>query len=204
MALERPDPPESSRLQAIEGLRQSRKKTLAAEVSGGAPPVISDPHQVFTLDPQDIIAGAGLGAAKAVGWRYLAGQAEGIAAGGSSPSPTVVAEVTEQDGVPRFSHRQEGWLAKQTRQTMDIAAKIPEVSSGSYDLRMLRLPSVKHIDALWLKNKGSGEDLIIPIASNSPKVVAGQTYTAGNFLTLVRALAQEPSFDNSPRESLPL
>src|SRR5271156_1829269 len=129
MALERPDPPESSRLEAVEGLRQSRKKTLAAEVSGGAPPVVSDPHQVFTLDPKDITAGAGLEAARAVGWRYLAGQAQGIASGGSSPSPTVVAEVTEQDGVPRFSHRQEGWLAKQTRETRDIAAKIPEVSS---------------------------------------------------------------------------
>jgi hypothetical protein len=197
MALERPTPPESFRAEASDGLRRSTGRTLGLEVAGGTPATLTDPHQVFTIDRSDLIGGAGLDKAQAVGWRYLGG-AQGPL-GGSAPAPTVVAEVAVRDGLPSFTNRQEGWLAKRTRETMDIAAKLPEIGSGSYELRMLRLPSVQNTDAIWLKNKGDGSDVVIPIASRSPELVSGKAYSANDFLKITREVAKQSSFDNSPR-----
>jgi hypothetical protein len=114
----------------------------------------------------------------------------------------VVAEVAVKNGVPSFTNRQEGWLAKRTRETMDLAAKLPEVNAGSYEMRMLRIPSVYNTDAIWLKNKANGGDLVIPIASRSPQFVPDKTYQAADFLNIARELAKESSFDNSPRSQL--
>jgi hypothetical protein len=200
MAIERPTPPETFRIEAGEGLRRSAGQTLGLQAGGGAQPILSDPHQVFTMDRNELMAGAGLDKAKTVGWRYLGGPQGPL--GGGAPSPSVVAEVAVKNGVPSFTHRQEGWLAKRTRETMDIASKLPEVSSGSYELRMLRLPSVHNTDAIWLKNKGSGGDLVIPIASKSPELVSGRKYSADDFLKVTRELAKGASFDNSPRSKL--
>lgn len=200
MAIERPTPPETFRIEAGEGLRRSAGQTLGLQAGGGAQPILSDPHQVFTMNRSELMAGAGLDKAKAVGWRYLGGPQGPL--GGGAPSPTVVAEVAIKNGVPSFTHRQEGWLAKRTRETMDIASKLPEVSSGFYELRMLRLPSVQNTDAIWLKNKGAGGDLVIPIASKSPELVSGKKYSADDFLNVTRELAKGSSFDNSPRSEL--
>ena len=98
MALERPTPPESFRTEASEGLRRSTGRTLGPEVAGGSPATLTDPHQVFTMDRSDLIGGAGLDKAHAVGWRYLGGPPGPL--GGSAPAPTVVAEVAVRDGVP--------------------------------------------------------------------------------------------------------
>ena len=200
MAIERPTPPETFRIEAGEGLRRSAGQTLGLQAGGGAQPILSDPHQVFTMDRNELMAGAGLDKAKTVGWRYLGGPQGPL--GGGAPSPSVVAEIAVKNGVPSFTHRQEGWLAKRTRETMDIASKLPEVSSGSYELRMLRLPSVHNTDAIWLKNMGSGGDLVIPIASKSPELVSGRKYSADDFLKVTRELAKGSSFDNSPRSEL--
>jgi hypothetical protein len=200
MALERPAPPEKFRIEASEGLSRSTGKAMG--LAGGAPPTLSDPHQVFTMDRAELLGGAGLDKAKAVGWRYLGGPQGTLGGGAPSPSPTVVAEVAVNKGVPSFSHRQEGWLAKRTRETMDLAAKLPQVNAGSYELRMLRLPSVQLTDAIWLKNKGAGKDIIIPIASKSPELAPGKVYKASDFLNITRELAKEPSFDNSPRSEM--
>src|SRR5580698_706427 len=200
MALERPAPPKAIELEASEGLRRSAGTTFGIAAGGGAPPALSYAHHLFTLNRRDILAGAGLGAAKEEGWGYLAGPQGPL--GGAAPSPAVLAVVAVKNGVPSFTHRQEGWLARKTRETIDLASQLPEVQSGSYELRMLRLPSVQLTDAVWLKNKGRGEDIVIPIASKSKQLVAGRKYTADDFLNVARGLAKESVFDNSPRSEL--
>jgi hypothetical protein len=199
MGLERPDSPENWRNEAIDGLSRLTKTRDPEYAAGGAPPTVSSSLQVFTIDPRDAATGAGLEKAKPVGWDYLSGQSG--TSGGSPALPTVIAGVAEQNGIPRFTNRRVGWLPRQTQQTINIAASLPEVNSGSYELRLLRLPAISQIDALWLKNNGAGSDLVIPIASKSSEVVSGQKYTASEFLDLVRHLASQPHFDNSPRHS---
>jgi hypothetical protein len=82
---------------------------------------------------------------------------------------------------------------------MESAVKLPEVSSGDYDIRMLRMPGIQNTDALWLKDSGGAEDLIVPIASKSPLVIAGKAYPAEEFLTLMRQLAKTMPFDDRPQ-----
>jgi hypothetical protein len=64
---------------------------------------------------------------------------------------------------------------------------------------MLRLPSIATTDAIWLKGEVEGKDILIPIASKSAELVAGQPYSADDFLRICRNIAQQPTFDNTPR-----
>lgn len=200
MALESPAPPKGFELEASEGLRRSAGKTFGIATGGEAPPSLSYAHHLFRMNRSDILAGAGLDAAEEEGWGYIAGPQDAL--GGAAPSPPVLAVVATKNGVPSFTHRQEGWLAGRTRETIDIASKLPEVQSGSYELRTLRLPSVQLTDAVWLKNKGGGKDLVIPIASKSKQLVPGRKYTADDFLKVAQGLAKQETFDNSPKSEL--
>jgi hypothetical protein len=83
---------------------------------------------------------------------------------------------------------------------MDSLANLAQVQSGNFEVRMLRVPSVDHIDALWLKNNGSGDDLVVPIASTSQELPTGRPLTAATFLDVLHRLAAKPTFDNSPRK----
>ena len=201
MALEVPQPPAESRQEALDGLRRSRGEVHEAAMAGGVPQALTAPHQVFTINRDDIMAGAGLEAAKADGWRYIVAPTAGKVLGGAASPPSEVVGVAERNGVHRFSNRQGGWLAEKTLHTMNIAKNLPQVASGSYELRMLRLPSISNTDVLWLKSKEAGDDLIVPIASRSPDLVAGQPYKAGDFLRLIRGIAAKSTFDNSPKSS---
>lgn len=200
MPIRAPEPPPESVQEAIEGIRRLRYGGPEPEgIGGGASATVSSPHQVFTIDPRDIISGAGLDAAKSVGWRYLVGEATPGSAGAASVSNVAAAEVAEKDGSHSFSNRQLGWLPQKTRDTIEAAERLPEVISGDYDMAMLRIPAVKNIDALWLRNKGAGGDLIIPIASRSPEVAPGFVYTPTDFVRLLRGVIEEGSFDNRPK-----
>jgi hypothetical protein len=123
----------------------------------------------------------------------------GTVAGASLAS----AEVLDQNDVKWFSSLHEGRIASGTHRTRAIAEGLPEVAAGIYELRALAVPSIR-VDALWLKNKGTGDDLIVPIASSSPVLAPDQPYNANDFLDRVRPLAVAArQFDNSPRNPSP-
>lgn len=165
--------------------------------SAAAPPTLIEPLQVFTIDRLALMRSTGLDAARAVGWRFVSESRTTLE---RAPAlRLVVAEVTERNGVAKFAHRQEGWLASRTRETLDLASTLPQADSGTYELRMLRLPSIATTDAIWLKGDAEGKDILIPIASRSAELVAGQPYSADDFLRICRNIAQQPTFDNSPR-----
>ena len=52
-----------------------------------------------------------------------------------------------------FNHISRDELEQKTLQTIATVSKLPQIRSGSYEVRMLRIPSICHVDALWLKNK---------------------------------------------------
>jgi len=90
--------------------------------------------------------------------------------------------------------------ADETKKAIDQVEAAFKDNPESYELRLLRLPSIARTDVLWLKHAGTGGDLVIPIASRSTDVVAGQTYSAEEFISLLRRLAsQDLQFDNRPR-----
>ena len=199
MALTAPTPPAASRQSLEEGLDRLPGRTKHAFITmaaGGESPAVSEGHQIFTLNPQEIAGGAGLDAAQAVGWRYTVNQPSAGLLGGSAPA---TAEVAETDGVHRFSHLQQGWLADATRRAIAAAQSLPQVAGQPFELRLLRLPALL-VDALWLKNTGGGEDLVVPIASLSKKLVAGQAYAPAQFLAITKDISadKKPDFNNAP------
>lgn len=199
MALTVPTPPAASRQSLEEGLVRlpgRTKQALTTMAAAGEPPAVSDSHQIFTLNPQEIAGGAGLDAARAVGWRYTVNQPSASLVGGSAPA---TAEVSETDGIHRFSHLQHGWLADATRRAIAAAQSLPQIAGQPFELRLLRLPALL-VDALWLKNTGGGEDLVVPIASLSNKLVAGQAYPPAQFLDITKQISadKKPDFNNAP------
>lgn len=51
-----------------------------------------------------------------------------------------------------FNHIDRGWLEQETVQTIKAIAKL---RSGSYEVCMLRIPSIRHIDALGSKTSSA-------------------------------------------------
>jgi hypothetical protein len=207
MPLEFPQPPDTCTKAArstLESLRakvtqpKSQTKVARKAVSrgktGATQPDLSTGRRVYILDRRRITPGAGLKRAKAVGWRYAAGES-----GGSSSRPVQAIAMAARARGHVFNHIDRGWLEQETMQTIKAIAKLRQVRSGSYEVCMLRIPSIRHIDALWLKNKQRGGDLVIPISSSSTELIEGHPYSAREFLGIVRELASRQSFNNRPR-----
>lgn len=198
MALKVPEPPQESRSTLQEGLKRlapRAKDAFAMESLGGAPINVLNSHHVFVLN-RDQLDVTKLNAAMPVGWGYVVGQStENVTA----ESPVASAEVLERGGGHQFSHIQHGWLGKATQRAISVAEQLPQVIAGSYELRMLRVPSL-YTDALWLKNLAAGRDLVVPIASANPEIQADRSYDAEEFLAIMRDIAaKKAGFDNSPK-----
>jgi hypothetical protein len=108
-------------------------------------------------------------------------------------------EVASTEQGPRFSNNQSGWLGEQTSKAIQYAEALPEVRSGTYEGRILRVPGVGRTDALWLKDTEGRNDLVVPIASAVPSIESLKAYPADRFTKLLREAAQKESFDNSPK-----
>jgi len=66
----------------------------------------------------------------------------------------------------RFAGLDTGPFALGTRNLVAQAETFDAVKKGSYELRVLKMPSV-YTMAVWLKNLGAGDDIVLPIPSVS-------------------------------------
>jgi hypothetical protein len=199
MPVNMPDGPPESRQALNEGLDRMparRRNVFATMAAGGAAPSITHPHQVFVLTPDLLLSGRGLEAARPTGWRYLLNQPTLALAAGTA---TASAEVAEREGRHEFQQLQYGWLGNATLQTIDAVQNDAAVNAGSYDLRMLRVPALR-LDAIWLKNNNPGLDLVVPIASQDPRLRPQQVYQAADFINVAHDIARDmPTTSNAPR-----
>lgn len=150
------------------------------------------PHPVFDLGLDQVLASVDLTQARSSGWRYLVMQ---------GPSAIAAAEVTT-DAVGQalsVSSVNRGPFVEATHAGIREAERLPPVQSGSFELRLLRIPAL-YIAALWLKDIADDADTIIPLAPAPNYLTPGQTYSVQAFLELARRAAQRESvFDSSPR-----
>jgi hypothetical protein len=168
----------------VAAMRQADLTQLAA----------SAPHQVFTLDFNDLLGTDLFSKARLVGWRYLVTGANRTA---------MAAEVACDDKGEnlRFSHLHEGPLVGGLAQALVAAEHTSEVVQGSYELRVLRIPSI-YVMALWLKANTPDKDLFVPAAPTSRLLIPGQMYSASAFADLLKKAAQahaQHPFDSSPK-----
>jgi hypothetical protein len=146
------------------------------------------PHPIYALGLDAILQRRGLDAAQAVGWRYLIGRA--------AEHPAVAAEVHQRGPDDhRFAGLNEGPFVGQLMATIRRIESQPEIRDGDFEPRLLRAPAV-YVAALWLKDRRTGHDIVIPLDHSDPGVRAGDAYTAEDFMAALAAIAakrQAPS-----------
>src|SRR4051794_17342245 len=109
-------------------------------------------HPLYTATLGDAESGDVGRAAAHTDWRYLVQEGEETVA---------TADATVDDAT--VTHLGEGPFGPATAHAVAVAETLPQVRSGSYELRTLRVPALKVV-ALWLHGLDAEEDdLYIPL-----------------------------------------
>lgn len=175
------------------------KNRLMVESEGLVQPGhVGEPFQVFVVSPKSIAEGRGLDSATQAGWQFLLQDA-------SSDSDSLAsAAVVQRAGKHTLAGINHGWLGKKTRDAAELVDQIPDVTNGSYEMRILTIPALL-VDLLWLKDLAGSNDLLIPIGSASPEIVVNKTYTPEEFFSVAQPIAiRKLESDDRPLESSPL
>jgi hypothetical protein len=153
-----------------EALRSARADALT----------VTDPHQVFNLQLDDLRSGAGLNAAKPTGWRYLVREGDRVLAAAESVSDPA------GEG-PVFSQFNEGPFVPATAGALAVAGSDRRVVDRRFTPRLLHIPAL-HAMALWLHpDDADDDDLLVPLA---PFPLDVQTGVATPAAPLLRQLAE--------------
>lgn len=135
---------------------------------------LTEPHQIFTLGLTDLVDGKGLEAAKPTGWRYLVQEGDNVLASAETA-------LTERGSEHIFSAFNEGRFVSSTAAAIRTARRLPEVTQGHFELRLLRVPGL-YVTAVWLHEaKGIG-DVLVPLEPSPTELTAGQPIPAARLL----------------------
>jgi hypothetical protein len=143
---------------------------------------LTDPHQVFTLGLDDLVAGRGLDAARPTGWRYLVREDDNVLA-------SAEAVLTGRGDDYAFSAFNEGGFVAATTHAFQTARALPAVGHGAFELRLLHVPGL-YVMALWLHEATGTGDLLIPLAPSPVEAPAGQPVPAARLLEELAAKAR--------------
>ncbi len=186
MPIHTPTAPQAA-LDALQsGLGQLRAtggpKFLVALTTGHAAPLAQGlPHQSYNLGLDAVQAGRGLEAAQPTSWRFLLGE--------PSQAPTVDAEVRAAAGTQTLAGLNYGPFVAQTFNALQAASSHPDVASGTFELRLLRVPAL-HVVAVWLKDTTGSGDIVIPLAPAPAGLTAGRHYSAAELGAALATLAK--------------
>jgi len=160
--------------------------TLAAQLPGFLRP--GDPlisalanapgQRVFTLTLPAIASDRRIAdAATPAGWRFLAG----------AGAQTASAEVSEPiDGnPPKLRSVSRGPQIAHALQATRQSEALDRASETDFELRVLRVPGLL-IEAIWLKQQGGDDDLIIPYLTPLPQADASRVLPVREFLEILR------------------
>ena len=174
MPLNKPDPPLAVQRAFVEGL----PKFTHLRDLGGSPG-----QQIFTLGLKDIASGLGIDRAQAVGWRFLGGDAMGLAVAG---------HVKSSDGnrPPALTGLSHGPEIGDHLRAARLVESLLEVQTNDYELRVLLIPGLL-MEAFWLKARGNWPDLVVLFRKASTHLEYMKAYPAGPFLDLARPWALE-------------
>lgn len=134
------------------------------------------PHPVYTLTLSAFKA-EGLAGSISAGWRFLM-----LAHGGVVGSAEIRED--ERQAVAVQADR----FAATTAEAFNHLKSLPDVETGDYELRLLKLNSL-YLWAIWLVGE---RQLIIPLDPAPGFVRAGQSYTEADLLNAVNQAGVEP------------
>jgi hypothetical protein len=166
------------------GLRkQSQRQGAVGAMVDPTTAKLNPPHAVYDLRADDIADGGGLASARASGYRYIVGGAGTRAA---------AAEVTtDASGTATLlANLNFGPYVNATTKALAQLQTLPEVSSASYEVRLLRFSAIS-LMALWLKAASGGADIIYPLDPAPAGIQAGRPYSSDDFINAIYPLAQK-------------
>lgn len=168
---------------------------LARSAGGAAEDVaLSVPHPVYEVGLDDIARGHLTQATRLDGWRYL------LVGGERALAAAEVAAVG--DSSVRFSHFNEGPFVAATVDGLSAAERLPEVNSGTYEVRLLRIPAL-YLIALWLHD--GKQDLFLPLEPVPNGVKPLQRYREKELVAALQSLsAKRARFDDRPEAAPPI
>jgi hypothetical protein len=150
------------------------------------------PHQVFSVQLQDLIGGNGLSHVSVVSWRFLLE--------GTISRPVVAAvEMNVQDGTYTFSLLNEGPFVDQTFHLIQMA-RYTLSKPESYELRAIRIPEL-YVFALWWKQQQGEADIIVPMRPTHALLKSDDSYSKEHFEKALQSMAVEIlefDFDDRP------
>src|SRR6266550_29835 len=201
MAIKPSVPPADAIINLESGLGQIRTApggqpaAFSATLSSVHEPHWDDglPHQAYNLGLDAITSRQGLEAAKPVGWRFLLGQ--------PAKDPSLAAEVEGSLGQHNFAGLNRGHFVAETLKAMRLPESDQRVRDGDFEPRFLRVPAL-YVVALWLKERNSGDDLLVPLEPAPPNLTPGRIYTGSEFMQELQTQASQippPTAGTAPK-----
>lgn len=144
---------------------------------------LAEPHQVFTLDLTDLVAGKGLDAARPTGWRYLVQEGDNTLASAET--------VAGPKGEQVFSAFNESRFVDSSAKALRAVEEAPEVAQGGFELRLLNVPGL-YVQALWFHETQGRGDLLQPLAPSPVETPGDKPAPAAVLLKELADKAQAP------------
>jgi hypothetical protein len=146
----------------------------------------SEPHPVFYV-PLDALAGGKLlDAATQTSWRYLLVQDDmAIAEAELSAGHRVAKSAVKALKFLGLTH---GPFTAATIDALAAAERLPQVASGDFELRLLKVPAV-YLAALWLH--GAKDDLLIPMGDPPGGLKPNEAYTEAAVKEALRGIVEQ-------------
>ncbi|MCX5215934.1 hypothetical protein OG689_43120 [Kitasatospora sp. NBC_00240] len=200
MAVEFASPPGSAHEIALTGFQNLARFTQRSHREGEAgmqalpetDVTLSAPRPVHHLGLLQIVARESIRNSAATGWQYLVLTEDGAVASselsiGSDERPPVLEQVNM------------GPFVQSTASALRGLDDIPDVQSGRYELRTLKIPALWAF-LLWLRQLDGNADLYIALSPAPKFLQAGRIYHEGELLDALEGPARKRlEFDNSPR-----
>jgi hypothetical protein len=154
-------------------------------LAGAAPAelVMDEPHRVYTLGLDQVVAGAGLDTVVPVGWRYLLKQGDQVVAAAQT--------VTDAGGQAAFASFNSGPYVESTKAALGTAEQYAGAGEGSgddWEPRVLHVPAL-HAMALWLHTDAETTDVVLPLPPVPDGVEPNRRYTVPEYLEALRLAA---------------
>jgi hypothetical protein len=186
MALQIPAPPQQAADAAHSTFQAFADQGFRSPALRAADPAqlsLTQPHQVFVLGADDLVAGRGLEAAQPTRWRYLVQEGDKIIAAASvlSQGPGDAHDL---------SHINEGPFVASTADALEYVRSHPELTSGDFELRLLQVPAL-HTMAIWLHPRSGDGDLLVPLAPSPVAVPTGHAIPAAQLLSELAEKAKQ-------------
>jgi len=149
------------------------------------------PHPVYDLRADEVAKGGGLSTAVKTGFRYLVQtDDQGHVAAGEVQ--------TDSEGSARLlANINYGPYVKATADAVSKVQTLPQVGSGSYELRLLRFAAV-YLVAIWLKPDHGDGDILYPLAPAPTGLEADRPYSEQELFQVIRPIAQKRTESKTP------